>query len=847
VPAVVLVLFTGILVAVGGPAATAASAPGDVQLVSVRDDGSEGPVDDTYSDSMSVAISQDGRYVGFDTTKSLDPVDTDPPGSYYDNRDVYVRDLRAPGHTVMISQSDTDRGSDETDWPSPGVGLATQVGPVDGHGDSGAPSLSANGRFVAFQTTADNLPDDDHDTYSDVVVCDRDPDGDGVFDERNQDGTMAYRYVAVGRRNGPYYREYTNDAPSISADGMTVTWLQHSLDNSYATRVVAGHLSLVDGVLTAPSDYLTVAPAEEQDGATETSGAPPKVSADGRQVAFVVHLCGVSCMTSLAHKPLLSLDGAREGNDQTVVEVSDLTNHHTVRMDYDADGELHTSGTVYDPAISGDGRIVVYQGQPDYSETEDNLVPAIYAVDRDPDGDGVLGPGGGEPIRSTVASPHNDGSPGYAFGPTVSTDGRYVAYSTTDQDMHDGVTPSGSQSSEGPPAELVARDLVVDRERAVAHQPQLPGALVSVSVAPDCLPASCGGNGSVYSPALSGDGRVVAFDSRSTDLLGQPLECCPDRVFARTFRPFAQADQTDFGLVPLGSSLTRTITVRHNGFGPLPITAVSVAGADFAVFPTQTCVDATLYEMGSCLVSVRFTPSALAARTAVLRIEAAGSPPTLVPLTGAGGGVASGFVATPNPLVFTSIKPALSPTAAARVTIANRGPLPWNVGTVRVLGGPHLNPGDFKITSNTCGSLLPGRTCTVSVVATGHGAGLTQAVLSVADTSVGSPHLVGLAFTTVVPVVQVSPAALPSGRVAVVTGQGFPVNHDVKVARADATAVTVHTSAMGTFSVPLVVFDHALVGSAPVTVTSPGTSLRVEAPLLIVLGTFQPPGFTGRR
>jgi hypothetical protein len=120
-------------------------------------------------------------------------------------------------------------------------------------------------------------------------------------------------------------------------------------------------------------------------------------------------------------------------------------------------------------------------------------------------------------------------------------------------------------------------------------------------------------------------------------------------------------------------------------------------------------------------------------------------------------------------------------------------------------------------------------------------------VLSIADTSAGSPHLVGLLFTTAVPVVQVSPGALPSGRVATVTGQGFPVDHDVVVSRVDASPVTVHTSATGTFSVPLVIFDHAMAGPAPVTVTSPGTTLRVEAPLLIVLGTFQPPGFTGRR
>ncbi|TDQ01156.1 WD40 repeat protein [Labedaea rhizosphaerae] len=849
-PAVVLVLFAGVLVAVGGPAA-AAVAPGDTQLASVRDDGSEPPFDDTYGDSMAVSLSQDGRYVGFDTIKALDPADPDPPGSYYGNRDVYVRDLRAPGHTVLISRPvpDEDGGSGSSITVELGIGAA------DPSGESAAPALSATGRFVAFQTTAANLPDNDRDAASDVVVCDRDPDGNGVFDEPVEGGGTNDRYVVVGRAYQGGVRAYTNDSPSISADGMTLAWRQHALGGDYATTVVAVHLSTDDGVLLQPqeSDYIDLASAEH-DQATEVGSSTPKVSADGRQVAFVVHLCGESCVTYLHRKPLLALDGAPVYSNLTVVEVEDLTNRRTVRVDYEPDGHLRSTGYVYDPAISGDGRVVVYQAQPDYSQTGDDVVPTIMAVDRDPDGDGKLGPGDGEPVKSFVVSRNNNGEPGYAFQPSISADGRYVAFATSDQDMSDGVTPGSAMGSEGPPSEIVVRDIVVDQQRAAAHQPQLPGELATVSVQPDCgedLPpgTQCGGSGSSYTPSLSGDGRVVAFDSRATDLMSTPLPCCPDRVYARTFRPFAQADPAEFGQVPLGSSQTRTITVRHNGFSPLRITGVTVSGVDFDVFPAQTCAGATLYETGSCLVSVRFAPTAVTGRAGTLRIDVVGAPPTVVSLTGAGGGVATGFVAAPNPLVFTAIKPALAPTGPAVVTIANRGPVPWNIGAVKVIGGPHLNPGDFKITANTCANTTvpAGGTCRVTVVATGHGAGLTEAVLSIADTSAGGPHLVGLLFTTTVPTLQVSPAALPSGRVATVTGQGFPLDHDVTVSRPGSTPVTAHTSATGTFTTPLVIFDHAVVGPAPVVVTAPGTTLHIEAPLLVVLGTFQPPGFTGRR
>lgn len=57
--------------------------------------------------------------------------------------------------------------------------------------------ISADGRFIAFASSAQNLTS--HGTASQVFVHDRDADGDGVFDER---GAIATTWITPG--SGPF-------------------------------------------------------------------------------------------------------------------------------------------------------------------------------------------------------------------------------------------------------------------------------------------------------------------------------------------------------------------------------------------------------------------------------------------------------------------------------------------------------------------------------------------------------------------------------------------------------------------------------------------------------------------
>src|SRR5262249_21442102 len=135
-------------------------------------------------------VSGNGRYVAFSTAARLVPADT--------NRldDIYVRDLVAH-RTVLLTA-----GSD---------------------GGSFSPSLSDSGRYVAFTTSATNLTGEDRDRLFDAVVCDRDPDGNGAFDE-----SAAPRCLWAGRAPTILAGARFSDAfaPRLAASADTISWEQ---------------------------------------------------------------------------------------------------------------------------------------------------------------------------------------------------------------------------------------------------------------------------------------------------------------------------------------------------------------------------------------------------------------------------------------------------------------------------------------------------------------------------------------------------------------------------------------------------------------------------------------------
>src|SRR5690606_7752838 len=126
--------------------------------------------------SLDVVMSTDGRHLAFTSEAALEPLDE--VGSPGVDPDVYVHD-RLAGTTVLVSR---------------GHAGAAEVG---ADGPSLLPTISADGRYVAFESRASTIAPNDADPAVDGIICDRDPDADGVFDEMLPNGSRDFRYTAM--------------------------------------------------------------------------------------------------------------------------------------------------------------------------------------------------------------------------------------------------------------------------------------------------------------------------------------------------------------------------------------------------------------------------------------------------------------------------------------------------------------------------------------------------------------------------------------------------------------------------------------------------------------------------
>lgn len=190
-----------------------------------------------------VAMSADGRYIAFSTSSTnLHPDDTDSTS------DLYVRDLQT-GTTRLVSR-------------------ATGAAGVKGNGTTAEPSISADGRLVAFSSTATNLHPLDLDSTRDIFVRDLQADVTALV-SRASSGTKG---------NG------VSDDPAISSDG------RHVAFESAAANLHPDDLDATSDVFVRDLEADTTALASRAGGAAGVKGNgvsdDPAISADGGQVAY---------------------------------------------------------------------------------------------------------------------------------------------------------------------------------------------------------------------------------------------------------------------------------------------------------------------------------------------------------------------------------------------------------------------------------------------------------------------------------------------------------------------------------------------------------------------------------
>ncbi|KNZ32391.1 MAG: hypothetical protein AD742_11465 [Methylibium sp. NZG] len=226
-----------------------------------------------------------------------------------------------------------------------------------------------------------------------------------------------------------------------------------------------------------------------------------------------------------------------------------------------------------------------------------------------------------------------------------------------------------------------------------------------------------------FADTTSGDnwvlGRIQSATQQNvvTNFLAQLATTAGSAPYATAIQgvapnPAGTLTAVAFGSVAVGSSSTLVSTVSSTGAAALSITAptaASVSGTDFS-FVSTTC-PASLAVGATCTISVKFQPTAGAARTGTLSL-ATGAGTLTASLSGTGS-ASNVSVTTNNATALSAAQGAAS--ASGTVVFTNSG----NQAVTLTLSGLSS---PYSVSPASCSAAAGGGTCTVTVTMTTGGA-----------------------------------------------------------------------------------------------------------------------------
>ena len=375
-------------------------------------------------DSREPAISADGRFVTF-RSNATNLVPSDNNGTW----DIFIRDRDLDGNGVF-----DEIGGSRT------LRVSVDSSGIEADGSSYSSSVSADGRFVAFDSAATNLDGADPNVLDDVFVRDR------------QSGTTVR--VSVSSAGDP--ADNGGDWPSISADGRWVAF------DSLANNLVAGDTNLKSDVFVhdlQTGDTVRVSVDSNGVQGNNTShlfDTHHAISGNGRFVVFS------SSATNFA---------ASDANNTFDVFVHDRdTDQDGVFDEPGAIATIHASRNASDEGgngqsehanISDDGRAVVFDS------VSDNLVPGDTG-----NRDVFLRDLVARTIRLVSLNTTGGPADGASTDPTVADGGRITAFHSAATDHVSGDT-NGREDifARGPAAALCLDSRGVDPELDVYREP----------------------------------------------------------------------------------------------------------------------------------------------------------------------------------------------------------------------------------------------------------------------------------------------------------------------------------------------------------------------------------------
>ncbi len=341
---------------------------GTIERVSLSDVGVQGA-----NHSFDPAISADGLFAAFQSA-STNLVTGDANGQ----ADIFIRD-RVGSTTELVSVSSAG---------------------TQGDAQSDFPSLSEDGRYVAFWSRASNLVAGDTGGSDDVFVRDR-----------NTDTTERVSVTYNGSQaNSDSYPGAYNYHGGISSDGRYVAFL------SYATNMVAGGMSGTGDVFVrdrvgSTTELVSMSTLGVHG---DNSSSEPTISADGRYVSFE------SSATNL-------VAGDTNGVDDVFVYDRNTDTIERVSL---SDAAAQGNAASGDAQVSPDGRYVTFTSSATNLVAGDtNAKTDIFVYDRNTD---TI-----ERVSVSDAAVEGDNN---SYASSISEDGQYISFTSTATNLVAGDT-----------------------------------------------------------------------------------------------------------------------------------------------------------------------------------------------------------------------------------------------------------------------------------------------------------------------------------------------------------------------------------------------------------------------
>ncbi len=446
------------------------------------------------------------------------------------------------------------------------VRVSQSVDNVEGNSASRAPSINFDGRWVAFESWANNLTaNTDANNTPDVFVRDQ------------QSGAVQLVSTTTVSASG----NGASDQPSVSDDGTRVAF------RSTASNLVATAAPAVTQIYVRDRSAGTTTRVSVATNGTVGNGASegPRISGNGRYVTF----------SSSADNLV-----ANDGNQQSDVFVHDLVTSTTTAVSVTTSGAVG-NGPSSQPAINQDGRYVAF------ASTAANLVGGdtntgsdVFRRDRT----------AGVTIRLSVTTAGTEAQAG-SSGPAINGNGSVIAYESTATNL---IAVDANDSTD-----VFVRNVTTQTTNmASVDNGSVPtqGSSHTVTISADAryvafvswgqlVPEDENFGDDIYvrdrskqktrristtptggeinepneKPSLSGDGRSIAFQSISPDFVSGDTNQTDD-VFVRSVT-VPSISSTAPGSIARGASTTLTI----NGTGFFPGTTVVIPTPGINVGP----------------------------------------------------------------------------------------------------------------------------------------------------------------------------------------------------------------------------------------------------------------------